>query len=417
MSRIEADNPVLGTEIELKGRTLPIGEAAGVLETHADVGIVSAKGISGQVVHRAGPPTGKLFECRATPTPKGDYLLMFPEGEHYNSKHAKVNTMLAYRSSDRGRTWEGPTVAFDIDYSQHGFLPLIPRGSERIYAFGTQPVLGQFTTERGLGENAPIGFRYSEDDGHSWSEVRLIRPRNDPEFRGMSVMRMCETDDGTWLIGSHEGDWSYKPLMTRQYILRSEDRGKTWDLLPRERHGGWCYLARNRMDELRPINLGNGKVLALARTAEGHLFCLRSEDDGKTWTEPKPTPLVHPDAPPMLFHLSDGKTLAAFHHNRFSDRNYSGLGQKPEIMKDRAEIWVALSRDDGETWSEPRFVFTNALEPNLGNPFRDHQCSYMDMFTDEGKVHLFVPQRWQRVLHLWFEEDVLETFPTADDVP
>jgi len=27
----------------------------------------------------------------------------------------------------------------------------------------------------------------------------------DPDFRGMSVMRMCETDAGTWLLGSHEG--------------------------------------------------------------------------------------------------------------------------------------------------------------------------------------------------------------------
>ncbi len=39
----------------------------------------------------------------------------------------------------------------------------------------------------------------------------------------MSVMRMCETDAGTWILGSHEGDWSYKPLSTRQYVLRSSD--------------------------------------------------------------------------------------------------------------------------------------------------------------------------------------------------
>jgi len=56
---------------------------------------------------------------------------------------------------------------------------------------------------------------------------------NDPDFRAMSVMLMCETDDGTWLLGSHEGDWSYRPLMTRQYVLRSEDQGKTWTVLPK----------------------------------------------------------------------------------------------------------------------------------------------------------------------------------------
>ncbi len=39
-------------------------------------------------------------------------------------------------------------------------------------------------------------------------------------------MRMCETGRATWLLGSHEGDWSYKPLITRQYLLRSKDQGR-----------------------------------------------------------------------------------------------------------------------------------------------------------------------------------------------
>ena len=82
-------------------------------------------------------------------------------------------------------------------------------------------------------------------------------------------MRMCETEAGTWLLGSHEGDWSYRPLMTRQYILRSEDQGQSWELLPDGRHGGWHAGGFNRMDELRPIDLGAGEVYAMARTPEG----------------------------------------------------------------------------------------------------------------------------------------------------
>ena len=78
-------------------------------------------------------------------------------------------------------------------------------------------------------KTTPIGYRYSDDDGRIWSEVRIIRPKNDPDFRGMSVMRMTETDSGTWLLGSHEADWSYIPIMTRQYLLRSEDQGRTWN--------------------------------------------------------------------------------------------------------------------------------------------------------------------------------------------
>lgn len=410
-SRLAERVTVGGQQIQLT--TPPTG-----LVVHEDLGILSHESVRGQVVHRTAGPTIPLYETRATIIPCGDYLLMFPDGGHYGGSDVKVNDLLAYRSIDRGQTWTGPTVGFDIDYNQHGFIPLIPRDSKRIYAFGTQPIWDMYTRERGLQENAPIGYRYSDDDGHTWSEVRIIRPENDPEFRGMSVMRMCETDEGTWLLGAHEGDWSYKPLQTRQYVLRSEDQGKTWQVLPRPRHGGWCVLQYGRMDEGRPINLGGGKVLMLARTPEGHLWELRSDDDGRTWSDPQPTVLVHPDAPPMLCHLSDGQTLLALHHNRHSVsyREYRGLGSNPEAYQDRSEIWVSTSTDEGRTWSEPRFVFANALAETLASDFRNYQCSYIDVFADGEDLHLFVPHRWRQVLHLQSKESALDRFPTREEL-
>jgi hypothetical protein len=417
-------NQFLLTETTIAHRTVQFARLPADLRVDEKLALVLASPvITGQVVHTA---TGTLFETRATKTPGGDYLLMFPTNTaekptgscHYGHRPQfdKANDMVAYRSKDQGKTWQGPTVAFDIDYNQHGFIPLIPKGSKRIYAFGTQPVWGLWSTEHGLAENAPIGYRYSDDDGLHWCEVRIIRPQNDPGFLGMSVMRMCETDSGTWLLCSHEGDWSYKPLMTRQYVLRSEDQGKTWTVGPNPRHGGWCVPQFNRMDEGRPINLGNGEVYMMFRTCEGHLWATRSTDDGKTWAAPAPTPLVHPDAPPMLFHLSDGKTLAAFHHNRHHDSSYVNLGGDNPGMKDRSEIWVSLSTDEGHTWSEPRFVFANAAAPSLENDWFNWQCSYMDAFTDNGVLQLFVPHRWQRCLHLQLPEAELQRLPTAEEL-
>ena len=124
-------------------------------------------------------------------------------------------------------------------------------------------------------------------------------------------------------------------------------------VLPRPRPDGWYVQEFGRMDEGRPINLGGAKVMLMTRTCEGHLWASRSKDDGKTWSDPKPTTLVHPDAPPMLFHHPDGKTLVAFHHNRHSGDHFKS--------SDRSEIWVSLSMDGGRTWSKPRFVFANAL--------------------------------------------------------
>jgi hypothetical protein len=402
---------VIAETTEIAGRQVRLTALPAGIVLRRKLGLVTSELVDGQVVHEARDAKAGLYETKAVITPGGDFLLMMPDGGHYGFTDKKNNDLLAFRSRDQGRTWSGPTVAFDIDYSQHGFVPLIPRGSKRLYAFGTQPIPGMYTRERGQAENAPIGYRYSDDDGRTWSEVRIIRPVNDPGFRGMSVMRMCETEAGTWLIGSHEGDWSYKPLITRQYILRSTDQGATWTLLPGERHGGWHCPGFGRMDEGRPINLGGGKVLLMTRTPEGHLWELRSNDDGLTWTEPRPTALVHPDAPPMLFHLSDGKTLAAFHHNRHHDKNYRGLDGNPAQMMDRSELWVSLSTDDGGTWSAPRFVSANALAPSFNNAWRNYNCSYCDVILDAGNLHIFMPHRWERCLHLTLREADLQRLP------
>ena len=406
----------LARTVQIGAREMPLAALPSDVMVREALGLVMSDRVDGRIVHYARWSERGLYEARTTMTPGGDYLLMFPDGGHYAHQAAKHNDMLAYRSTDKGKTWKGPSIAFDIDYNQHGFIPLTPGGTERIYAFGTQPIPVLYTREHKLNENAPIGYRYSDDDGHSWSEVRLIRPTNDPDFKGMSVMRMCETGEGAWILGSHESDGSYKPIMTRQYLLRSEDRGQTWEVLPHARHGGWCVPQYNRMDEGRPISLGGSSVYCMIRTCEGHLWATRSNDDGKTWADPAPTPLVHPDAPPMLFMLSDAHTLVAFHHNRCSKNTYIGLENDNAAMVDRSEIWVSTSRDEGQSWSEPRFVFANALEPDLDSDWRNYNCSYCDMFVDDGVINLFVPHRWERVVHLQLQEIALEQLPTRGQV-
>ncbi|MEO5995484.1 MAG: sialidase family protein [Chitinophagaceae bacterium] len=407
----------LSDTIQVASKNYAVSTIPKPLELKKKEGIASFPWVQAVVLHHARNRNGGMFETRATITPDGDYLLMFPDGGHYGGSPVKINDMLAYRSKDKGKTWTGPVVAFDIDYNQHGFIPFIPAGSKRMYAFGTQPMWGTYSRENGLQENAPIGYRYSDDDGYNWSEVRFIRPKNDSGYRGMSVMRMTETDKGTWILGTHEGDWSYKPLITRQYILRSEDKGKSWTLLPGKRHGGWFVKGFDRMDEGRPINLGNDKVYLMFRTPEGHLWSSTSTDDGKTWPDPAPTPLIQPDAPPMLFKLSDNKTLIAFHHNRHHDQHYTGLsGTKVELMKDRSELWFSLSSDEGKTWSEPRLLLVNALAEGFTSAFRNYQCSYMDVFADNGELHCFIPHRWERALYVHFKEADLKKFPTEKEL-
>jgi BNR repeat-like domain len=392
-TRDQIADRIVVSGVELKTASLPPG-----LSLDTKTGLVMARPITSQIIYRS--PT-HAWEVRGTITPKGDYLVMAPIGEHYGPP-SKVNYLAAFRSRDRGKTWTGPTDPMKTSYSMHGFIPLIPKGSNRLYAFGTQAIPA---LQEGK-ENAPIGFRFSDDDGYTWSDVHLIKPENDPNFKGMSVMRMCETASGVWLLGSHEATWQENKLLsTRQYVLRSANQGKTWMVLPHPRPEGWYVASKGRMDEGRPISLGGDHVLLMIRTPEGHLWASWSDDAGMTWSTPEPTSLIHPDAPPMLFHMPDGKTLACFHHNSSGD-----------WKKGRSEVWVSFSTDGGHHWKAPRFVLAIASVPNTNNGFYDYQCSYLDAFCDGEQMHLFFPLRWNTVTHLTVKASALQTMLPKSDL-
>jgi len=72
-------------------------------------------------------------------------------------------------------------------------------------------------------------------------------------------------------------------------MLWAYGNATTWTIAPGPHSGGSFVKAFNRMDQGRPINLGGGRVLLMSRTREGHLCVSWSNDDGKTWSEPKRT--------------------------------------------------------------------------------------------------------------------------------
>ena len=219
-------------------------------------------------------------------------------------------------------------------------------------------------------------------------------------------MRMCQTADGSWLLGSHTGKWNQGSVTTRQYILRSVDAGQSWQVSPDRSPHGWVLPAWERLEEGRPLHLGNNRVLLLLRTPEGRLWEMRSPDAGRSWNEPQPTTLAHPDAPPMLFHLTDGKTLLALFHNK----------QKAGSMTHqyRTELWTTVSTDDGRTWSEPRFLLANSGEPArlTGWSGSSPMVSYCDVLVDAGELHLFIDHQVRQVLHVRLRETDLKELPT-----
>lgn len=107
----------------------------------------------------------------------------------------------------------------------------------------------------------------------------------------------------------------------------------------------------------------------------------------------------------MIFHLGDNHTLIAFIHNSYDPG-------RPHFDKSaRNELWCSVSRDEGRTWSEPRFVSAGATQGG-----HIHSCSYVDMLADGSRINIFLGQDGRQLLYLYFDESNLPRFLTKADL-
>lgn len=70
---------VLGVEHPI---TVATAQPPSDLVADAELGLLRHRSLTGKIVHKARADARGLFETRAVRTPKGDLLLMFPEGNH-----------------------------------------------------------------------------------------------------------------------------------------------------------------------------------------------------------------------------------------------------------------------------------------------------------------------------------------------
>ena len=382
--------------IPVAGRSVEVARPPAGYRHLPDLGIIAQESLDVRRLHAFPPPNDMSEPVRATMTPGGDLLAITQSGSAHMINHReKVNELLAYRSTDGGATWLGPTHPWVVPYNQHGFNPLVPRGASQIVAFGTEPTPSLFLPPHDGG----IAMRRSDDDGHSWSEPEIIDPTNSPGFRGVGHMRGCETPAGTWLIPTYsvrnrpEG-WPNRT--DTQFVLRSEDQGASWELIPGPFPHGWQDRTYRRTLEGTILTLGADEVVMFARVPSGRMWELRSTDDGRTWSDPEPTSLRHPDAPPMVFWLGDGSTMVALIHNQ-GDGDWRG-------QADRRELWAAQSTDAGRSWSEPRLLMVDSTVPRAAPSTRDTarrvELSYADLVVDGDRLHLFLDHQKRQIFHV-----------------
>jgi len=340
------------------------------------------------------PDEGYCDQPYVVVTNDGNWLCTLTTGPGYEG--AKGQHVVSTTSSDKGRTW---TALVDIEPScrreASWVVPLkVPSG--RVYAFYTYNGDDVYALN-----GKPIrsdvhgwyAFKYTDDDGRSWSTDRYRLPMRvtacdrGNDFRGAVQMfwgidkpnvvgsdaMFAFTKLGKYMCALGEG-WFYRS----DNILTESDPSKLhWELLPEGEHGVRAPEFDSVQEEHNMVPLDDGSLYCVYRTGKGYPCHAYSRDGGKSWSKPEPmtyTPggriMKTPRACPMLWRCKNGKFLFWFHNNP-GRGGHAGPGRNP--------VWLSGGVEKGGKlhWSQPEIL--------LYDPDDTKGMSYPGLIEQDGR--------------------------------
>lgn len=269
--------------------------------------------------------------------------------------------VLLRRSADEGRTWSAPVIAVDtpLDDRDAG-LTLLPDGRLLVTTFNNTRAMQRDWAERPVvSEKARALINaycdlvtdaqeekyfgslaaFSEDEGRSFGELFRV-PVSAPHGPSVHKGRLV-------YAGTLAPDRPRCPDFPIE-VWESAD-GRDWSLLAKippceayRPHGHY---------EPHILSLGDRLLLTVREDGDG-VFTVSSaysDDDGKTWTPLLPTGAV--GSPPHLLRLASGRIVMTY------GRRWKPFG-----------IEAIVSDDNGESWSAPVTLWTDAPTLDLGYP-------------------------------------------------
>jgi sialidase-1 len=259
-------------------------------------------------------------------------------------------------SKDNGATWSDPTVMFRSSTGDNAMQPGFVRMQNGD--------LGVSYSQIDSISHATKVFRYSQDEGRTWSPEILISPTDG--YWTSAHDRMLLLSTGRILIPLHHKVVVRPERMVTQ-VAYSDDNGRHWRLDAHQVTTSAMLPAFQRKfgDRASPgfweasiAELENGKLLMLGRTYGGALYATRSSDDGLTWSDPAPTSLKTGAAPGRLIRIPGSRDLLVVWNSCCVDADLSLLGY-------RLTLSSAISTDDGLTWAGRRDL--ESVVPGDGN--------------------------------------------------
>lgn len=344
---------------------------------------VAAKRPCEVILHPTEPyytePDIRLFQgCPTVAVTKGGRIFAGWFSGGFSEPHPDNFNILTY-SDDGGKTFRDPVLvipssriwwvhAFDIQFW------VAPDG--RLFVYWCQQDMEPIGYAR---EGATIGgwmydlLVHSEwcmvCDNPDADELVFSEPRR--LDKGFMRNKPIVLADGRWM------NCNYDLECDRYGYSISEDQGKTWTRY----YAGQKF--ETPFDESMAYQKKDGTIRLMARTAVGEIAECSSADGGKTWTESKLSGIPNPNSRFCVRRTPSGRLMMVFNDH----------------SKERTNMTVCLSEDEGETWKYSRCIDSRA------------EVSYPDADFHDGKIYvIYDRERYgerEILLAIFTEEDIM----------
>jgi hypothetical protein len=335
--------------------------------------------------------------------------------------------VISLRSTDRGQTWEKPVDVEPSDGPEASYAVLLKVPSGRVYVFynhntdNVREVIADKPAYRdGINRRVDsLGhfvFKYSDDQGRSWSAQRYDIPQRDFEidrknvyggklkffwtvgkafaYKGAGYVPLHKVGGfGEGFFTSSEG-----VLLRSGNILTERDPAKiSWETLPDGEVGIRAPQGGGPIAEEQSFSiLSDGSIFCVFRTIDGHPAYSYSRDGGRSWDPSQYMRFAdgrlmkHPRAANFAWRCENGKYLYWFHNHggRFIREHPH---RRTIAYEDRNPVWliggVEADSPRGKVirWSQPEIALYDD-DPII-------RMSYPDLVEDGGSYYLTETQK------------------------
>ncbi|MCC6795978.1 MAG: exo-alpha-sialidase [Candidatus Hydrogenedentes bacterium] len=311
------------------------------------------------------------YSIRTATDGAGNWVAIWVIDLGFASNIANSSIMVSH-SSDDGATWSDPEVLSTKADIYSTFALLFAAGTPLPWlstdAQGNWLAAWRCSVPTDASGDIDILCSHSEDNGETWSSPAPVSPAGDTV--NDSGPRLVSIGTGRWMIM-----WNYADFLVADGLLvaRSNNNGESWGLPTTLQNYGASDTVRRAIQRLDSdgdgtwIGIGDVTDWDLSGsiplpTTDSDIFLIRSEDNGRTWTEPV---VVNSNASNPA--LNDG--IGSLTTDKQGNWMLAWTTGNTQIPDPDTDLSACFSTDNGVTWTSRVTINSNARKDGGDDAF------------------------------------------------